>query len=232
MCIAIYKPAGKTIDTTALYQCWENNPDGAGFVFPNGNGGLDLRKGFMKWKEFKRAWKRERSSLLKKPVVLHFRIATHGTVNPANTHPFWVVPGRCAVAHNGILSGTGAIYGKGEKTDTQIFTEQYLAPLYQELPTCFQSETLMRMLNRACSGSKLAIMQADGKVALINEQDGLWENGIWYSNGGYKARALTVFSGYGGFHNPKWRSRGGYYDSRDEEWEKSWRWRNDSLEME
>jgi predicted RNA-binding Zn-ribbon protein involved in translation (DUF1610 family) len=232
MCIAIYKPAGKMIDTQILSQCWGNNPDGAGFVFPKDNGELELLKGFMKWKDFKKAWKSRRAALLKKPVVIHFRVATHGAVSPINTHPFWVVPGRCAVAHNGVLSGTGAVCGQSDKTDTEMFTEKYLAPLYEELPTCFKSNTLMQMLGRACSGSKLAVMQEKGEVALINEQEGLWEDGIWYSNGGYKHRPIVLYTnGRGGFHNSSWRS-GGYYDSRDEEWERAWRWRDDNLEMD
>jgi predicted RNA-binding Zn-ribbon protein involved in translation (DUF1610 family) len=220
------------IDTNVLYQCWENNPDGAGFVFPRRNGELELVKGLMKWKEFKKAWKRLRSDLLGKPVVLHFRVATHGAVNPNNTHPFWVVPEKCAVAHNGILSGTGAVSGTGEKTDTQIFTEEYLAPLYEELPQCFSSKTVRKMLDRACSGSKLAIMQADGGVFLINEKDGLWEEDIWYSNGGYKHRPVVIYGGgMEGFHGQRWRS-GGYYDSHDKEWEKAWLWRDDHFEFD
>ena len=33
MCIAIVKPAGTVISEDVLKQCFENNPDGAGFAY-------------------------------------------------------------------------------------------------------------------------------------------------------------------------------------------------------
>ena len=228
MCIVIYKQAGKMVDTNVLYQCWENNPDGAGFVFPADNGQLEMRKGYMKWKDFKKAWKSVKSALLDRPVVIHFRIATHGMVNPANTHPFWIEEGRCALAHNGILTGTGAVYGNGgAKTDTQMFADNYLAPLYRQYPDCFEHEAVVQLLNKVCGSSKLAIMHNMGKVTLINERDGVWEEDIWYSNNGYKKRPAVVL--YTGGYHQSYRS-GGYFNNKDKEWVSKWKWVDDHYE--
>ena len=52
MCIAIAKPIGVEIpNDDILTNCFNNNPDGAGFAF-NHNNEVVIRKGYMKLKDF------------------------------------------------------------------------------------------------------------------------------------------------------------------------------------
>jgi hypothetical protein len=60
---------------------------------------------------------------LKFPRVLHFRLATHGGVSKANTHPFRV-GGHGLLMHNGIFGG----YGGKWKSDTADFIERRILP--------------------------------------------------------------------------------------------------------
>ena len=92
MCVAIYKPVGvKTPSLETLFQCWEANPDGAGFALPipdNEKYAFHIRKGFMTWEDFVRAFEKFNLADCESDLLIHFRIATHGGISPGNTHPF------------------------------------------------------------------------------------------------------------------------------------------------
>jgi hypothetical protein len=45
------------------------------------------------------------------------------------------------------------------------------------------------------SGSKLAFLNTKGEINIINDKAGVWDDGVWYSNSGYKA---TSYFDYGG----------------------------------
>ena len=46
MCIAIYKPKGNTISKDTLKNCFDNNPDGSGFMYAQ-NDKLVVKKGYI-----------------------------------------------------------------------------------------------------------------------------------------------------------------------------------------
>src|SRR5690606_4790814 len=116
MCIIAIKPAGiKMPATETIENMWHNNPDGAGIMYAIG-GTVHIEKGFMTLKDFKKALKRleKTVNVTSTPIVLHFRITTHGGTSPGNCHPFPVTEKlpllqmtKCkaplAVAHNGII---------------------------------------------------------------------------------------------------------------------------------
>ena len=90
MCIIAIKPAGITMPaTTTIENMWYNNRDGAGFMYATG-GTVHIEKGFMKLKSLKTALKRLETSIdvVNTPIVLHFRITTHGGTAAENCHPF------------------------------------------------------------------------------------------------------------------------------------------------
>ena len=121
MCIAIAKKIhSKCPSLDTLHNCWESNPDGAGFAF-NDAGRVVIKKGFMTWGDFKAAWLRysKRYDFDNRGVLIHFRISTHGGTNPQNTHPFPVISdtgmmqkSECvcdyAAIHNGVISLTSS----------------------------------------------------------------------------------------------------------------------------
>ena len=163
MCIIAAKPAGtKMPATTTIENMWYRNHDGAGFMYAHG-GTVHIEKGFMKLDDFKKALERvqEKVNLNATSVVMHFRIATHGGVMPANTHPFPVTSSismlqklKCTtslgVAHNGIISSVNPRKGI---SDTMEYIASQLAPLYKGVPTFYENPNLMEMVSNAIAGA-------------------------------------------------------------------------------
>lgn len=141
MCIIVVKPAGVKLPAmNTLENCWYNNNDGAGFMYATG-GTVHIQKGFMTLKDFKTALNRLKKDIdvINTPMVLHFRITTHGGTSPGNTHPFPVSEKlpllqmtksktSLGVAHNGMIDITPS---KKDISDTMEYIINQLAPLYQ-----------------------------------------------------------------------------------------------------
>lgn len=89
MCIIVYKPENKEFPTWAtLETCFNNNPDGCGYMFVKNNQ-VNIRKGFMTFKQFKKALKQDKQNCgINLPYVMHFRITTHGGTSPQMCQPF------------------------------------------------------------------------------------------------------------------------------------------------
>lgn len=137
MCVIYHNPAGVKASVADLEEMWQANPHGAGFACIDGEG-IVLRKGFMKREDLFAAVMTERLTHL--DVVFHFRIATSGKVNAANTQPFsigehgWERFPEMALAHNGVL-----YKAKGDKSDTHELalglhgkTEEEIADILQK----------------------------------------------------------------------------------------------------
>ena len=176
MCIIAVKLQGQApLSLPAITACWNNNPDGAGFVIHRpGHDCLLIQKGFMTLNSLLAALK---ASAIQEQdtVVYHFRIATSGGVSPANCHPFpvsadvddlksLVIACKSAFAHNGVL-------GKGEKelSDTQLYILNTLSG-YESI-----KDSLPKILEDT-AGSRTAILSADGYI---------WLTGKWVEKDGY-----------------------------------------------
>ena len=85
MCIAIYGLKGTEVPTEDILRtCFVNNSDGAGFCFNADNGKVQIVKGFMTWESFISAFREydEKYKFKDRGLLIHFRIATHGSTNP------------------------------------------------------------------------------------------------------------------------------------------------------
>lgn len=175
-CIAVWKPKGVCIAKKTLENCYDNNPQGAGFAICKDNK-IEVHKGYFKFSDF---WKAFRD-LQKYPALIHFRIATHGAVNKENCHPFIVADGKFAMVHNGIL---GVDVTKDE-SDSAYFAKNILEPFLAKVP--WEHEPLTKFVNDSIgSGNKVVVMRNDGKSWIFNEKQGDNYKGCWYSNTGYK----------------------------------------------
>jgi hypothetical protein len=185
MCIIAIKSPGARFDWKILRECWDANPDGAGFAYPSKGGRITISKGFMEFNDFKRAVK---AAPIGKgtEALLHFRIATHGAVSPTNCHPFPLsddsetlsaleVVSDVAIAHNGIVSG---MTPSDLLSDTMLFIRDYLAPMGAGRVT----DTALHDIIGQAAASKLAIMSAAGisTIGKFEESDG-WR----YSNSSF-----------------------------------------------
>lgn len=179
MCIAIFKPQGKIIDKERLKNCWDSNDDGAGFMYAE-NGVLYVKKGFMRFDDFYEEYVQHENN----SVVLHFRIATAGGVNPENTHPFQVND-NLAFVHNGVIREVPDVKGL---SDTAVFNKEIL----QTLPPDFLESDAMRKLIVSFIGmtSKLIFLDNLGRGFIFNPQLGEMSDGVWYSNDTYKRQRI------------------------------------------
>lgn len=192
MCIIAVRPKNKTISEDTFRNCFENNPDGCGFMYAK-NGVVYGKKGIMTFKDFLRENKRIPKDVT---VVYHFRIQTHGGVTPKLTHPFplssnfekmhklewWNEYG---VAHNGIFS---TVKAPDEESDTEVFIANILKPL-QELSTLKDNKLTDKyyddIITSAVGSSRLAIMDNTGFVKMYGSGWVNGEDGCYYSNSTY-----------------------------------------------
>lgn len=199
MCVAVYKPAGAVVVKKDMHECFKSNNDGAGFAYLNNHGEAVIEKGFFNFKSF---WKAFREHM-NKEALIHFRYATHGTLDSDNCHPFQLPRGG-AVIHNGIIHWCTPKNPNAKKSDTRYFAEDVLTPIIHEGVSL---HTVKDDLEKAIgSGNKLAIF-TDGKVLLVNERAGAWREGVWYSN--------MSWNRIGWYVTPRnYFYNAGYYDSK------------------
>ena len=204
MCVIAIKSAGAKLNWRTLQRCWEANPDGAGYAYHD-NGRVYVSKGYMAFKDFKRAVKPSPISKSDE-AMFHFRIATHGVIAPSNCHPFPLstsddelgaldIVTNVAIAHNGIIGGMA---DDDNLSDTMLFIRDYLAPLGADNVV----DPMMHRIIGKAAASKLAIMSASGIQTL-----GTFEKhkGWTYSNASYKEAPALVDSlptKYKNFHWP------------------------------
>ena len=180
MCVAIYKTKKTNLPSLEiLKQCWDSNPDGAGFALrTDGEYSIEIHKGYMTWRQFITAYEKYHLADFTGDLLLHFRIATHGGISPGLTHPFSLtkdvkllkhtnVKTNYALIHNGILP-----IESDEGSDTMEFCRR-LTPLYRDIPSA------LKLLQGMAGNNKIAVMTRD-KVHLFGE----WEciDGVYFSN--------------------------------------------------
>ena len=192
MCIIAAKPAGvKMPDTETIRRMWYSNRDGAGLMYA-ADGKVVIEKGFMKLTDFEAALSRvaKRYDLDKLPLVLHFRITTHGGTKPSNCHPFPITRSveklqalksyaTIGVAHNGVIP----IVPRHGISDTMEYIATQLAPLCSALPDFTHNDAALELIRNAIH-SKMAFLTDKGEITTVGEF--ITDGGVYYSNGSYK----------------------------------------------
>ena len=169
MCVIIVKNKGIEMPTEAeMRLAYEHNPHGWGFVSSNG-----LFAHGMYFNEFLSL---VRYVGIEDACIIHFRIATHGSVKVENCHPFrGRVDGEPVYfAHNGILP----IRARKDMTDSETEFRDTLLPAMRLFG--FGSMMFDQMVARRIHSSKFAFMK-DGKIRVY----GRWikeDNGLLWSN--------------------------------------------------
>lgn len=200
MCIIVYKPQGRKLPSLdTLRACWDNNPDGAGIMWPDGEH-ANIAKGFMTWPEFAEALDRVTSGLDVEsvPMALHFRIATHGAVVPGCCHPFAVkdsfakmrstdIRADVGFMHNGTLSGFKT---DDATSDSMAFAKKVLVPLKAMCGDLLDDKRALRVIEGSTQGSRFLLMAKDGRVRTF----GNWvhDDGIYYSNRNFVPRLVDA----------------------------------------
>lgn len=208
MCMMIVKPAGVDIPDEYIENSFDNNPDGAGFAYVK-DGVIWLGKGYRTHEGFLRAYRKHVT--LAMPALLHFRLATHGSQVEENCHPFSVAEG-VVMAHNGIIPGMEL---KDDESDTRAFIRTVVQPDLTTSPSLLHQPAWHAKLEKMIGGSKLAFLAQDGKFQIVGEKLGTWNNGAWYSNGGYRINYSSFAHIYSRGGGSTWRSGGFSSESRD-----------------
>ena len=211
MCVIAYKPLNVAFpEERILKNCFENNDDGAGFMYAF-KGEVHIQKGYETFEKFMAALNKARAITGDKvPYVMHFRIATQG-YEKTMTHPFPLsskmsnlkkLKVKCSigVAHNGILSLTS----DGAKTysDTMLFITDYLSNIIQDYKWHENART-KKLIEKLIEGSRLAILDAKGHCELMGK--GWVKDGdMHYSNSSYAREPYKWPSAKAGSWNRAW----------------------------
>ena len=182
MCIAIVKPPKVTIPNSILGYCHENNKDGCGMSYVDNSGELIIYK-TMDFTEFMATYKEAFRNNPNSTFLLHFRVATHGTVNEFNCHPFRVNENQ-VMMHNGTIHKSAPIKSDKNETrsDTQIFNDTILS----DMPIGWEKSVgIAELIEDYIGSSKIVTMDSDGEVNMFNDHLGNWHAGCWWSNYSY-----------------------------------------------
>lgn len=190
MCIAIFNKSS-LLSYEAIRNSFENNNDGAGLLYIDG-GRLAVIKETASAKAFYKKYKaiRENNAL---PMLLHFRIGTHGHFADYNLHPF-LVNSQIGFVHNGVIriSEIDARY-----SDTNHFNRLVLQTMKRPARIFKDGSNEAALVSHFCgSSSKLIFLNAAGDFRIFNEAAGHWDKlGNWFSNSTYKPSAYRDFGG-------------------------------------
>lgn len=198
MCIILYKPIGAELPNQQILEnCFDNNSDGAGFMYRRTDGQIQIEKGFMTLRELVFALSEIKEDVVHLDLAIHFRWATQGAVNAGNCHPFPVsqnkkdlratsIAAHAGLVHNGVI-GFCSAKGTDVMSDTQLFVKNYVAALPAKM---FHNPALCGLIEQA-AGGKFVLMSRDAtsKIGTFIADDG-----IFYSNDTYKKARLTTVS--------------------------------------
>lgn len=185
MCLISVYPPGVTPDLDTLRLGAEFNPHGHGYALAVDGQILTGRS-------------RSADGLLDRfaaarrahpdaPALFHSRLATHGTISRANCHPFPIGGDqRTVLAHNGILPPVVRPRRRDRRSDSRIAAEEFLP----SLGPLYRADVRRRVEQWMGPGNKMAILTVDPRYAqrlyLLNEHGGVWHDGVWYSNDGFR----------------------------------------------
>lgn len=173
MCIIAYCPPNVPLPPPEIrQQMWNRNQDGAGYMTLK-NGKLEARKGFMTFAHFEEF---VANLDIAQPRILHYRIGTHGSNTPENTHP-WPINEHASLVHNGIIPWLA--------DDRNVSDSRRLGEYLDGLD--YTDHKIRNLLQISLGSNKVVILddRVQG-VTIINERLGEWSEGIWYSNSGFK----------------------------------------------
>lgn len=191
MCIIVLKPEKIKLSKSELSTMWDNNPDGAGFMYAD-NGKVIIVKGLMTLNDLCDAI--EKVGPLRK-LVIHFRIRTHGAISPNLTHPFWIVKDQMGMVHNGVIRDLVNETSESE-SDTAVFARKF-GEAYNNPLLAVKHDFHRDMLEAYIGYSKMVFMDGTGATYILNEHLGEWDDNMWYSNTTYKSsRSWKGFTSY------------------------------------
>ncbi|MFD2422674.1 hypothetical protein [Amycolatopsis pigmentata] len=197
MCLLTFYPEGILLETGALMNGAEFNNDGHGFAIVTQHHiivwhCMDARLAVD-------TFARTRTKYPDGPAIFHSRFGTHGSVGLRNCHPFRVGgDARTVLAHNGILPSSVQPAKGDTRCDTRIAAEDFLpGSPFGSLGSRRNRERLARWLGPS---NKLVVLTIDPRYRrnayILNEESGIWDGGVWYSNSDYREPFIDSLDDY------------------------------------
>ena len=166
MCWMLVKQAGKQVDFKAMDKAQKHNSDGYGVAW--------YEDGFVKtYKTFNYStFKGVVAALKQYTIVAHLRYATKGSKDFKNIHPFDVP--------SGVMFHNGTMYGLGDK---DMSDSQELANTISECDYKY-IEDIAPLIKPYIDDkiNRLVFFEDNGQVSIMNEDLGIIDDGVWYSN--------------------------------------------------
>lgn len=182
MCILILKPKGvKLPDYVTLCKCARRNPHGFGFAVQGSKPYKTL--------DFQDFISRLYSEDEDLPMMIHFRLATHGSIKPSNCHPFKDDSNGIVFAHNGVID----INTLPDKTDSETAFRLLFSPSSDRYG--FGSKQFKQAVETIRGASRFGFMNdSDGTIMAFGrfyDYDGKTKDGI------FKPKGKLYFSNQG-----------------------------------
>jgi hypothetical protein len=163
-------------------------------------------------------------------VAIHFRWRTHGDINLEQCHPY-PVNATTALMHNGVLDQGND--GDRTKSDTWHFIEDYMKTMS---PDAMHDAGFVKLLGEFVGNNRFAIMSGDGRLSVVNADQGISHGEVWFSNTYAWEPSLFIptyrkpapkpyqYSGFKSYPKSSWATGGTHgvtdlwddYDTRDE----------------
>lgn len=192
MCIiAVSKKGCKQPTLEQIKNMYDNNPDGAGFMYASG-GVVHIEKGFMTMQSFLNAVKAHKFTA-DDAVIYHFRISTQAGIKQSMTHPFPLTAHKeyceklnciasVGVAHNGIIRMTSDAK-ETRFSDTVLFITDYMTKLVRKTED-LRDTAILNMIDHL-TNSKWALMDGNGDIVTVGHFEKV-KGGLLFSNNTYK----------------------------------------------
>lgn len=186
MCLLTYFPEGVMPDAEALQNGALFNDDGHGYAIVDVAGNRIIVDRGMDAKEMIQDFAVMRRAFPDGPALFHSRLATDGLINLLNVHPFPIGgDSRTVLAHNGIMPLRPPKHDP--RSDTRVVAEDFVPRAYGTL-----RRRRARLAFEKWMGiwNKVVILSVDPRFRdhgfILNEDEGHWHEGIWYSNTMYQ----------------------------------------------
>lgn len=169
--------------------CWENNPDGAGFMYVKDNK-VRIYK-HMKFKPFYRAFQNARFANQNSRFVLHFRKASVGNVSIENCHPFWIRKNKTALVHNGTIIDLKTATTNTEKNEDS--DSKKLCNMLSDFPADWMTnKAIVKIISSYVGRNKIVILDKNNTLWTFNPDDFIKDGKILYSNESYKPKKVKT----------------------------------------
>lgn len=132
MCLIIEQKRGDSLTQAEVFDIYSRNRDGFGAMWRDPAGKVRTWRGVPRDAAQAWEWYRSWSGV---DCVLHWRMATHGSVRTTNAHPFTIDTkkhGTIAIVHNGIVPGYGRRPSKTDPhglSDTAHYVDSVIRPI-------------------------------------------------------------------------------------------------------